>query len=225
MYARIIGAIREVSPDVVICVSLSGRIFAGFEQRSDPLNLTGDVKPDMGSLTLSSMNFSQSASVNSPEMIQRLLERMAETGIKPEFEVFDSGMINYVHYLQGKGLIQAPYYFNFILGNIASAQARPGPLSVMMGELPGESYWTGGGISAAQLTMNTMGLLFGHGVRVGLEDSLWLDRRRRHLATNADMVRRIMELAGLLGISAATPQEVRAALALPSPFRSRMCAY
>lgn len=217
IYARMIGAIREVQPEVVICVSLSGRDFGSFEQRADPLNLIGDLKPDMASLTLASMNFSQSASVNSPEMIQRLAGRMAEAGIKPELEAFDAGMINYARYLEEKGLIQAPHYFNFILGNIASAQARPGPLSVMINELPAASYWTGGGVGAAQLTMNTMGLLHGQGVRVGLEDNLWFDAQRRQAATNADMVRRTTELAGLLGRRVATPREVRTALALPCP--------
>lgn len=224
VYARIIGGIRDVYPDVVICVSLSGRVFNSFEQRSDPLSLTGDLKPDMGSLTLASMNFNQSASVNSPQMIQSLAERMAEREIKPEFEVFDSGMLNYAHYLQEKGLIKPPHYFNFILGNVASAQARPGPLSVMMNDLPADSYWVGGGVGADQLTMNTMGLLYGHGMRVGLEDYLWLDRKRRQAATNADMVRRTIELAELLGRRVATSREVRTALALPCSYGSQICA-
>ena len=71
VYARIIGGIREKCPDLIICVSLSGRTFGSFEERSDPLRLTGDVAPDMASLTLSSMNFAKVESVNSPDMIRR----------------------------------------------------------------------------------------------------------------------------------------------------------
>lgn len=214
IYARLIGSIREVCPEVVICVSLSGRNFGSYEQRAEPLTLTGDLMPDMGSLTLASLNFSQTASVNSPEMIQRLAGRMAEAGIKPELEAFDSGMVNYAHFLAHKGLIKPPFYFNLILGNVATAQARPAQLGLMMSELPTGSIWAGGGVGAAQLTMNAMGMLFGHGARVGLEDYLWLDSERQHLATNSEMVKRCTDLAATFGKHAALPQEVRTALGL-----------
>lgn len=214
IYARLIGSIREACPEVVICVSLSGRNFGSFEQRAEPLSLTGDLKPDMGSLTLASMNFGQTASVNSPEMIQRLAGRMAEAGIKPELEVFDSGMVNYAHFLQRKGLIKPPFYFNLILGNVATAQAKPANLGLMMSELPPGSVWTGGGVGAAQLSMNTMGMLFGQGARVGLEDYLWLDPERRRLATNPEMVKRCIELAATFCKTVASAHEVRLALDL-----------
>lgn len=213
-YARLIGGIREHCPDVVICVSLSGRSTVDVDERCDPLLLDGDLKPDMASLTLSSMNFSRSASVNAPEAIRRIAERLAERGIKPELEVFDGGMVHYARYLAEKGLLRPPHYFNFILGNIASAQARPAELGVMMGELPPDSLWTGGGIGAAQLTMNALGMLYGNGARIGLEDCLWLDDGRRVPATNPDLVRRAGELGRILGRRIATPREVRDALGL-----------
>lgn len=216
IYARIIGGIRETCPDVVICVSLSGRNFGEFEQRADPLNLTDDLKPDMGSLTLASMNFSQSASINTPEMIRRLAERMGEAGIRPELEIFDSGMINYARYLHEKGLINPPFYFNLILGNVASGQANPAQLGLLQSEIPANSFWTGGGVGAAQLPMNTMGILYGNGVRIGLEDSLWMDKERRLPASNTAMVQRIGDLATLMGKRIATPSEVRVALGLRS---------
>ena len=42
-------------------------ILREFEKRAEPLQLSGDLKPDMGSLTLSSLNFVQHASLNAPE--------------------------------------------------------------------------------------------------------------------------------------------------------------
>jgi len=72
IYAQIIGGIRKFAPDLVICVSLSGRTFSNLEFRADPLYLEGDLKPDMGSLTLSSLNFNKIASMNTPSMIQDL---------------------------------------------------------------------------------------------------------------------------------------------------------
>jgi 3-keto-5-aminohexanoate cleavage enzyme len=66
IYAEIIAGIRKFAPGLVVCVSLSGRTFTKFEERSDALDLEGVAKPDMGSLTLSSLNFNKIASVKLP---------------------------------------------------------------------------------------------------------------------------------------------------------------
>src|SRR4030043_54047 len=57
VYEKIIAGIRKFAKDLVICVSLSGRNFNQFEKRAEPLKLERNAKPDMGSLTLSSVNF------------------------------------------------------------------------------------------------------------------------------------------------------------------------
>ncbi|MBL8599770.1 MAG: 3-keto-5-aminohexanoate cleavage protein [Devosia sp.] len=214
IYARLIGGIRETHPDAVICVSLSGRTFTEFSERSDPLRLEGDLKPDMASLTLSSLNFSQTASLNAPDMVRRLAEMMAEREIKPELEVFDLGMVNYAHYLADRGLLKPPYYFNVLLGNVATAQATPTHLAAIVSSLPANSLWCGAGIGGAQLTANAAGLLFGNGARVGLEDTLWYDRERAQPATNVGLVDRVVSLAQTLGHTIASAREVRQMLAL-----------
>src|SRR5215470_4026012 len=114
LYGRIIAGIRAFASDLIICVSLSGRTFPEFEQRADPLRLDGGMKPDMGSLTLSSLNFIREASVNAPDMVQALAREMQSRGIMPELEAFDLGMVNYAKYLATKGLLRAPYYFNLL---------------------------------------------------------------------------------------------------------------
>jgi 3-keto-5-aminohexanoate cleavage enzyme len=194
-YGRIISGVRSFSKDLIMCVSLSGRDFKEFGQRSEPLQLDGDSKPDMGSLTLSSLNFNRVASMNSPEMIRSLAEKMKSRGICVELEAFDAGMINYAKYLERKGILQGPHYFNLILGNIACAQADLLHAGVMIGDLPDNSYWSLGGIGDAQLTMNSVAIAIGGGVRVGLEDNIWYDRGRSRLATNADLLRRIHGMA------------------------------
>ena len=123
VYEKIIAGIRSFSKELVIGVSTSGRTFQEFQKRAEPLQLKGDVKPDMGSLTLSSLNFNQIASVNAPDIIQALAREMKARGILPELEAFDAGMINYAKYLEEKGLLVPPHYFNLLLGNIACAQA------------------------------------------------------------------------------------------------------
>jgi uncharacterized protein (DUF849 family) len=209
IYGEIIEGIRKFSEDLVICVSLSGRTFTKFEERSEPLDLTDNLKPDMGSLTLSSLNFNKIASINSPDMIQALAEKMNNKGIVPELEAFDAGMINYAKYLIRKGLLEPPYYFNLLLGNIACAQADILYAGIMIRDLPEESLWSLAGIGDDQLKMNSVSIAIGGGVRVGLEDNIWYDSARTKLATNMDLIKRIHVIADANGRKIMTSKEFR----------------
>jgi uncharacterized protein (DUF849 family) len=195
VYEKIISGIRTFSKDLVICVSLSGRDFNKFEHRIEPLQLDGDLKPDMGSLTLSSLNFNHIASVNDPKMIKALASEMKSRGILPELEAFDAGMINFAKYLEKKGLLHPPHYFNLLLGNIACAQADLLHAGIMIRDLPPNSFWSLAGVGNTQLKMNSLAIAAGGGVRVGLEDNVWHDSRRSRLASNADLLHRIHVLA------------------------------
>lgn len=214
IYAEIVAGVRTRHPELIICLSTSGRDFPGFAERSACLDLTGDLKPDMGSLTLSSLNFNAQASMNAPEMIQALAKKMLDNGIRPELEVFDLGMINYAHYLIKKGLLTPPYYFNLILGNIACAQANLLSLGLMIKELPADSYWSVGGIGDAQLRMNAIGIVDGGGVRVGLEDNIYFDVDRSRLATNQELVQRVVDIAATMGRVPYSHHEARALLGI-----------
>ncbi|HNW59671.1 MAG TPA: 3-keto-5-aminohexanoate cleavage protein [bacterium] len=214
IYGEIIAGVRARYKDLVLGVSTSGRNYPGFEQRSACLELEGDLKPDMGSLTLSSLNFNKQASINSPEMIQSLAKKMLDRGIKPELEAFDLGMINYAHYLIHKGLIKPPYYFNLILGNIACAQANLLSLGLMIKELPPDSIWSAGGIGDWQLKMNALAIVDGGGVRIGLEDNIYFDADRTRLATNAELIQRIKSIASSMGREPYSHKQVRELLQL-----------
>jgi uncharacterized protein (DUF849 family) len=214
LYRKVILGIREFAPELVICASTSGRIHVELEQRSDALLLEGDEKPDMGSLTLSSLNFNKNASINEPEMIKSLAGMMKERGILPELEAFDSGMINYSKYLIKKELLTAPYYFNLILGNIACAQANLLSAGLMLSELPDGSVASFGGIGNDQLKMNSMAISMGFGVRVGLEDNIWFDTMRTRLATNTMLIERVHEIANANNRGIMTPNELREILKL-----------
>lgn len=218
IYKEIIDGIRSVDgygdTSLILGVSTSGRNWPDFEKRSECLDLEGKSKPDMASLTLSSLNFNHIASVNSPEMIQRLAAKMLENGIKPELEAFDVGMINYAKYLSKKGFLNPPFYFNLLLGNIACAQANILNLGVMLSELPENSIWSVAGIGDAQLKMNLNGIINGGGVRIGLEDNIWMTSERKTLATNLSLLKRIKDFCDLFQIKIATPEEVRKRLDL-----------
>jgi len=214
VYGDIVAGIRKFSRDLVVAVSLSGRTFKEFEKRAEPLGLQGDSKPDMGSLTLSSVNFNKEASMNSPDMIQALTQEMRRMGILPELEVFDAGMINYAKYLERKGLLEPPHYFNLLLGNIACAQADLLHAGIMINDLPPNSLWSLAGIGDSQLMMNSVAVAAGGGVRVGLEDNIWYDPGRTRLARNADFLRRIHRLAEYNERKIMTPGELRKLLKL-----------
>jgi len=214
LYAEIINAIRKKDKNLILCVSTSGRHHPEFEKRSECLDLDGDLKPDFASLTLSSVNFNKQASINTPQTIQLLAKKMLDRRISPELEVFDFGMINYAKYMITKGLLISPYYFNFILGNIACAQADMLHFGLMIKELPEGSIWSAGGIGNDQLKINIMSILSGGGVRIGIEDNIWYDAERTKLATNRELVERIVSIAQILGFRPYTAKEARKLLCL-----------
>ena len=191
IYAELVTKIRRYAPELVVCVSTSGRLNPEASVRRLVLELEGAAKPDMASLTLGSLNFNHTASINTPQTIRELAEVMRDRAIRPELEIFDSGMANYAKYLIEKSVIRAPYYANLILGNVACAQATPLSLGWLVQELPPETLWSAGGVGRSQLTANLLALAAGGGVRVGLEDNLWYDNGRTRLATNEDLLRRV----------------------------------
>ena len=213
-YEEILKGVREKNKDIILGVTTSGRDFPELEKRSKVLEIEEPYKPDMASLTLSSLNFNKIASMNSPDMIKSLITKMNEKGIKPELEAFDLGMINYAKYLIKKELIKPPYYFNLLFGNIACAQANLLSVGLMINELPENSIWSLAGIGDFQIFMNSLGIVSGGGVRVGLEDNIYFDSERTILATNEMLLKRVVDMANALGVEIATPQEVRELLQL-----------
>lgn len=191
-YAEIVKRIREIEPKAIICVSTSGRYWQEFEKRADALY----SYPDMASLTLGSFNFPSGPSINSPEMIQRLAQMMKNRGVRPELEVFDVGMIHYAKYLIGRGILEPPFYFNLFLGNLGTIEASRKMLMLMIDELPEGATWAATGIGRYQFEINCLAVAMGGSVRVGLEDSLWMDGYTKDKpATNEAQVHRIVAVA------------------------------
>ena len=209
VYAEMIAGIRKYAPDLVLCTSLSGRNFNTLDKRADVLSLEGDLKPDMGSLTLSSLNFNKVASMNAPSMIEDLANTMKSKGIVPELEVFDVGMINFGKYLVRKNIIKEPLYYNLLFGNIACAQTNMLHSGVMLNDLPENTLYSIAGIGDNQLMMNSLSIAIGGGVRVGLEDNIWYDSKRTKKATNLELLERIHVIAEANGRDIMTPSKFR----------------
>lgn len=223
IYSQILNGVRKVCPDIILCVSTSGRVFKTFEQRSEVLELV-DPAPEMASLTLGSMNFARNESVNSPDMIKALALKMAKRKITPEWECFDLGMVEYSHYLTSHEILRPPFYCNLLLGSLGTISATAFNLATMVRALPDGVTWAAAGIGRYQFSVNTLAITMGGHVRVGLEDNLWFDEQRSRLATNADLIDRLVGVARACGRSIASPQKARQIIGLPAVTNSTTAA-
>ena len=206
LYERAIGPIRDKCPELVVCVSTSSRVDADPLARMTGLGLDPPLRPDLASLTLGSFNFPRTASVNPPDQMVALLERMGEVGVRPELEVFELGMVNTLHALSERGLIPDPPVVNVLLGSLGSAPAFVGDLAHIVDRLPAGSEWAAAGIGRYQRPMTIAAAVMDGNVRTGLEDNPagdvpgWSNQACVDLAAEA---------AALVGRRVATPAEAR----------------
>jgi uncharacterized protein (DUF849 family) len=210
VFAKIFYGIKQECPDIIICATTSGRVTSQVEHRTEVL----DLKPEMASLTMGSLNFPKHPSVNSLDTIIKLAETMKRKGILPELEVFEPGFINTAKYLVKKRYLNHPLHFNFLLGSLGTIPAGIRDLSFLVDSLPKESTWSATGIGRFQTQINNAAILMGGHVRVGIEDSIYYSYPDKKLTTNTHLVERIVRLAHELGREIATPDEARVILGL-----------
>ena len=217
-FAALLAALRQHRDcaGLILCASTSGRHGQNAERRAAVLDLPPAIRPDMASLTLGSLNFPGGASVNDPATIRFLAARMLAQQVKPELEIFDIGMIEFAKTLIREGLLQPPYYFNLILGNVGGLQPSLPQLGFAVSQLPEQSIVALGGIGRHQRQANLLGLVAADGVRIGLEDNLWdQSDGKRSPATNPGLVGQFVSRATAMGRSIMTRQDIRTILALP----------
>jgi uncharacterized protein (DUF849 family) len=202
-FSKIVDGIRKYCPELVICVSMSGRNFPEVEKRTEVLQLM----PDMASLTLSSLNFQTGASINEPDVIIQLIKEMDKWGVIPELECFDTGMINMTNNLISKNILKPPFYFNVILGNLYNSQSDILSVANMKHQIPKNAITTIGGIASQQLKSNIYGLIDFDGIRIGLEDNLMF--RKGEKATNSELIKRIHRIMTELDLGVMSSNEFR----------------
>ena len=117
--------------------------------------------------------------------------------------------LHHINYLKKKKLVEAPFYINLLLGNIACAQPDLLHAGVMLNDLPDQCYWSLAGIGNAQLPMNTLAIAMGGGVRVGLEDNIYYDKNRNIKPRNIELLRRVHRIAAEHDRAAMYPDEFR----------------
>lgn len=170
---------------------------------------------EIGSFDAGTFNWGDSKEFNNdPNFLKELAKTYIEYGVKPEIEIFDMGMLgNARHYTEKLNLIQKPMWCQFVLGVLGGMEATPENLQYLVRHLPKDALWSATGIGAGHLPILYSAIAFGaNGVRVGLEDNLYMDRGV--LATNVSLVERAADLIRLYNKEPATPEEARTILGL-----------
>lgn len=183
------------------------------------------LAPEMASLNMGLLNFfvrgEQVFFSNHRSDIAQFAQAMRAHGVKPEFEVYSSVMLEEVAHLLGLGILDPPYAINFVLQTPTQGGARGTPQNLLdmlqrLADLPvprEQLRVTVSSMGRTQLPLTTIGLAMGLNVRVGLEDNVYY--RRGELAeSNAQLVERAVRIARELERRPATPAEARAILGL-----------
>ena len=173
-----------------------------------------NCRPEICSLDCGTLNFGNDHSIyiSTPPILRRMAELTQKWGVKPELEVFDLGHIRFATQMINEGLIDLPAMFQICLGIPWGADQSVDTMKVMKDHLPKNASWAGFGISRMQLPMAAAAITLGGNVRVGLEDNIFLEKGV--LATNEQLVEKVVALIRLLGGTVLSPAEMREKLNL-----------
>ena len=171
LYEDIFGLIRAQSLDIIICASTSSRISRDVNTRLSALEVNPALRPDMASITLGSCNMRETVSINNKSEIIDMLQAFEDLNVKPEFEIFDLGMVYNLLELIMDGRVLGTPIVNILLGNEGTAPAFIGDLDLLQRRLPGNTEWAAAGIGHFQRPMTIAAAVMGGNVRTGLEDN------------------------------------------------------
>lgn len=167
-----------------------------------------EYKPEIGSFNCGSVNHGNKPFINSKEQYTRLSQDLRIHSVKPEVEVYHSGVISEAMDLYHEGLIDEPLLFSLALGIHGGTPATIKNLINLVDNLPDGSIWSALGIGQHQLPINTYSILLGGHVRTGLEDNVYY-RKGELSSGNAQLVERVVRLSKELGRDIASPSEAR----------------
>jgi len=232
--------IIKQSSDAVVNISTGGGLGMTIDER---LRAAIDASPEMASLNMGSMNFGLFPALqkydnfkhdwekpflestkdfifpNTFSTIEYALKNLGEQhGTKFEFECYDLGHLYNLKWFVDQGLVKPPFFIQMVFGILGGAGADLDNLMHMhtiADKLFGaENYeWSVLAAGRHQMPFATQSAMLGGNLRVGLEDSLYIEKGK--LATsNAEQVARIRSIVENLGLQVATPDEARERLAL-----------
>jgi uncharacterized protein (DUF849 family) len=223
--------------DIILCTTTGGRLGEPVEKR---VRVATSLKPELASLNAGSLNFAlfhvadkikdyqfdwekpylentdDFIFPNTFKTMGQFLEIFATTGTKPEFEIYDMGMINNLTFLIHRGIVQKPVYLQFVMGILGGIPATPENLVYLLDTARrqiGDFQFSVCAAGSMQFPLCTQSLIMGGNARVGLEDNLYLEKGVL-AKSNADQVKKIIRIGQELGIAPATPDEARQILGL-----------
>jgi uncharacterized protein (DUF849 family) len=223
--------------NIVVCITTGGGLGMTVEQRVAPVTL---YKPELASFNAGSINFALFHAIprfkefkfpwekqylgmsedfifpNTFKSMREYCAIFAEHGTKPEFEIYDSGMVNNIAFMIEAGYVKKPVYIQFVMGVLGGITPSSENLLFLVeyaNKLIGDFEFSVCVAGRAQFPICTQSLLLGGNCRVGLEDNLYLDRGKM-AKSNAEQVAKMVRMAHELGIDPATPDEARQILGL-----------
>jgi 3-keto-5-aminohexanoate cleavage enzyme len=225
-FRRSNALIRDKCPDIIINNTTGGSFGMPMEERVRSL----DALPEMATLncgpnpirmTLKKRDPPLSGRPNDVEIdgldlvtpsvwreMEQLAKIMIERHIKPEVELYNSGQFWLAENLVNQGLLETPYFFQFVMGAQCGTYPTPKNLVWLTELAPQPSLINVAGVGAHQLPLNIMGILLGLHVRTGLEDNIYY-RRGQLAKSNAQLVERIVRMAKELNREIASPTQAR----------------
>ncbi len=236
-YMKFLPRIKQ-STDAVVNITTGGGLGMSIEERLAPSLV---AEPEVCSLNMGSMNFGifpllnkypewkydwepqyvagtkASLFKNTFEDIEGILTQMGDKGTRFEFECYDVGHLYTLKYFYDQGLVKAPLFIQFvmgILGGIGADTENLVHLKRTADKLFGDKFqWSILGAGRAQMPLAAVALSMGGNVRVGLEDSLYIDRGQLAVS-NAQQVAKVKGIIESLSMEVATPDEAREMLQL-----------
>nr|WP_082431078.1 3-keto-5-aminohexanoate cleavage protein [Novosphingobium sp. KN65.2] len=226
-YREVVGLIREKNREVILNVT-TGPGCNWMQSEEDPavcgegtLMFTAerrlehilDLKPDMCTLDICTMQLWGGVAINLDPMITRMGQMIQDAGVMPEIECFEAGDFVFADDLMAKGAIPGNAPFSFVLGTKYGLPATPEAMLYASNQIPKGAHFTGFGISRHSYPMAAQSVLLGGHVRVGFEDTIYL-RRGLMAPDNAAHVRWAVELIERLGADVSSAAETRDMLGL-----------
>jgi uncharacterized protein (DUF849 family) len=233
-----------VRSDVVINITTGGGHGMTLEERT---RAARTFKPELCSLNMGSMNFGLFPLLdrisefrhpwepaylemtrdfifrNTFEDIEKIVAEFAAQGTRFEFECYDVGHLHNLAHFLDRGVVEPPLFVQTILGILGGIGPEPEHLMHMKATadrlLGDDYYWSVLGAGRHQTALVTMGAILGGNVRVGLEDSIYLEKGKL-AESNADQVAKITRILRELSLEVASPDEAREMLGLKGAART-----
>jgi 3-keto-5-aminohexanoate cleavage enzyme len=204
-FAELAAAIRRKC-DCIVQPS-TGAVGATLDERSGPLS----ARPEMATLECGSVNLGDDVLVSTRPIIRQLAAKMRAAGAVPELACYEIGHVEQALALAAEGALAKPLHFQFVLGVPGAIPAREEIVRWMPSLLPSDATWGVAAAGRAQRAMTELAIRLGGNARVGLDESMRLERGV--LAEgSAPLVARAAAFARSVGREAADPARARAML-------------